>query len=173
MQINQNLHDVTDGTEPLKVTSQYGNLSSSASPRKESLLDDQCPRQVMLQTGWKVDRARRTTTDSAAQPTVKWNHPSRIHSPIGNQLSCASPTIDFQNIFGNLRQTELLWHSAGSTPLNDVNYPPTNDSNTPENSSELSDIPLPCRSSSFKCKSAFISPRHRNSSLHTYCISYW
>lgn len=51
MQINQNLHDVTDGTEPLKVTSQYGNLSSSASPRKESLLDDQCPRQVMLQTG--------------------------------------------------------------------------------------------------------------------------
>lgn len=105
------------------------------------------------------------------QPRNK--HPSLIHTATCSQLSCASPTINFKNILGNARQTEILRHSAGSSLLNDVNYLGTNDSNTPENSSELSDIPLPCRSSSFKCKSAFISPRHRNSSLHIYCISNW
>lgn len=63
--------------------------------------------------------------------------------------------------------------SAGSCAMNDVNYSATNDSNTPENSAQLSDISLPCRSTSFKCKSAFIPPRCRNSSLYTDCISIW
>lgn len=106
------------------------------------------------------------STSSQAQPLL-------VHTEVCKLLSCASPTIDFQNTFSNPRQTQLLWHIAGSSPLNDVNYPATNDSNTPENSSELSDIALPCRSRSFKCKSAFIFTRHRNSSLYTHSISNW
>lgn len=130
----------------------------------------------MFQTGHVADRmkSRRSNKNPSlligpvAQPTAKRNHPSLNHTETCSQLSCASPAIDFQNILGNPRQTELRRRSAGSSLLNDVNYPATNDSNPPENSSQLSDIPLTCRSSSFKCKS---SPRHRNSSLYTYCIS--
>lgn len=133
--------------------------------------DRSCCRQDEKQT--EQEEPPQILIGPAAQPTAKRNHPSLIHTATCSQLSCASPTIDFQNIFSNSRQTELLRHSAASSLLNDVNYPATNDSNTPENSSELSDIPLPCRSSSFKCKSAFISPRHRNSSLYAYCISNW
>lgn len=133
----------------------------------------------MSQTGHVADRMKsrqdplQIFTRPPAQSTAKRNLPSRIHTVTYNLLSCASPAIDFQNIFGNLRQTEVLRHSAGSSPLNDVNYPATNDSNTPENVFEISDIHLPCRSYSFKCKSGFISPRHKNSSLCTHCISNW
>ncbi len=93
------------------------------------------------QTGQVTDR---TTADSywtCGSTHSQWNHTSLIHTALCRQFSFASPTIDFQNIFNNLRQTELLRHVAGSSALNDVNYPATNDSNTPENSSELSDFP--------------------------------
>lgn len=79
-----------------------GTLSSSASRRTVTLLDDQCPRQVMLQTGWKADRTEEPQLlriGPAAQPTAKWSHPSLIHTAICSQLSFTSPTIDFQNIF--------------------------------------------------------------------------
>lgn len=69
------------------------------------------------------------------------------------------------------RQTQLLWHGAGSSHMNDVNYPATNDSNTPESSRQRSDIPLLCKSGSFKCKSAFIFPGYRNPSLYSNRIS--
>lgn len=147
----------------------YGTFSSSASQTKVTLLDDQCPRQVMLQTGWTADRARRTNSDSY------WTCSSTYSQVKPSQQCAASFLVPLpQSIFKTLViWGKLLQYSAGSSPLTDVNYPETNDSNTPENSPELSDIPLPCRSSSFKCKSAYISPRQRNSSVHTYCISNW
>lgn len=165
------------GSKPSKPTVDFnlcGILSSSTSQRKLTLSEDQCPRQAMLQTGWKErEEPRPKLFGPAAQPAAERNHPSLIRTAACGQLSSASPTIDLQNIFSILRQTQVLRHSAGSSALNDVNYPATNDSNTPENSSEPSDTSLPCRSSSFKCKSAFISPRHRNSFLNTNCTSNW
>lgn len=94
-------------------------------------------------------------------------HPSLI------QPSPASPMIDFQNSVGNPRQTQLLRHGTGSDALNDVNYLATNDSNTPERSSEQSDTSLPCRFKPFKCKSTCDSPRRHNSCLSSKCTSNW
>lgn len=123
--------------------------------RAVTLSGGRCLRRVMLQT-----EAEPQLNPNQVKPSV-----SDPHSRLQPAFFC-SPTIDSENIFSNLRQTQLLCQSAaGSRALNDVNYPATNDSNTPENRPPLSDIPLPCRSHSFKCKSAFISPRCRNSSL--------